>query len=233
VALTPARASFYCRGSRRATVEVARWLNQPRRSCSPVGGGVRSWGALVAGASFGRPSTSAPNLAKLSIRVPLDPKNLRGDDVLRDRDDVLVGAGGGGDRRVTAKPYLPCRRAHGCGERGKYPFNARWSAQRGGADATVNSRSYCLILVGRFRPPCVSSSLSFWLVRSEAGILVSTGMPPLAAGGSPASLGLRSKQECIPSRFSSKDRTSPSGFSPTLTPRATGGYDSMKLAPGG
>src|SRR5919201_1627458 len=30
--------------------------------------------------------------------------------------------------------------------------------------------------------PVVSNSLSFWLVRSDAGILDSTGMPPLAAG---------------------------------------------------
>jgi len=30
--------------------------------------------------------------------------------------------------------------------------------------------------------PWVSNSSSFWLVRSDAGILVGTGMPPLAAG---------------------------------------------------
>jgi hypothetical protein len=56
--------------------------------------------------------------------------------------------------------------------------------------------------------PCVSNSLSFWLARSGAGILVSTGMPPLAAGAK-RRLGFESKQECIPVSFSVKYRTSP------------------------
>jgi hypothetical protein len=39
--------------------------------------------------------------------------------------------------------------------------------------------------------PWVSSSSSFWLVRSDAGILVGTGMPPLAAGANRRRLGFR------------------------------------------
>src|SRR5439155_26102575 len=67
--------------------------------------------------------------------------------------------------------------------------------------------------------PWVSSSLSFWLVRTEAGILVSTGMPPLAARANrrrlvcgpsksaspsryPASLGLRPHGPCLARRMS-------------------------------
>ena len=45
--------------------------------------------------------------------------------------------------------------------------------------------------------PWVSSSLSFWLVRSEAGILISTGMPPLAAGAN------RRSSACMPSKSAS------------------------------
>ena len=56
--------------------------------------------------------------------------------------------------------------------------------------------------------PCDSSSLSFWFVRSEAGILVSTGMPPLCRRRQPASLGFESKQECIPVSLSSNSTTS-------------------------
>src|SRR5262245_26688017 len=46
---------------------------------------------------------------------------------------------------------------------------------------------------GRRRPatPEVTSSSSFWLVRPDAGILVGTGMPPLAAGANRRRLGVR------------------------------------------
>src|SRR6059036_1804168 len=48
--------------------------------------------------------------------------------------------------------------------------------------------------------PWLSSSLSFWLVRSEAGILVSTGMPTLAAGAN------RRRLVCGPSKSASPSR---------------------------
>src|SRR5207247_11170101 len=47
----------------------------------------------------------------------------------------------------------------------------------------------------------VSSSLSFWLVRSEAGILDSTGMPPLAAGANRRSWAWMPSKSASPSRF--------------------------------